>query len=141
MAHRRGLDRLVHHTGAENGQISMKITSFHSNREGGASKPGIMVLTLREEDLEALPGEKPRPENATRSAEPAACDESLGLHREVAAFVAALPWEQRAALTLRRHHKRGYAEIAATLRCSECEARAIVYEVLRSLRVHVADRL
>jgi hypothetical protein len=86
MAHRRGLDRLVHHTGAENGQISMKITSFHSNREGGASKPGIMVLTLR-------------------------------------------------------HHQRGYAEIAATLRCSECEARAIVYEVLRSLRVHVADRL
>jgi DNA-directed RNA polymerase specialized sigma24 family protein len=119
----------------------MKITTFHSNRGGDSSKPGIMVLTLRVEDLEALPGEKPMPENGACSAEHAACDKSLGLQREVAAFVAALPREQRAALTLRRHHQRDYAEIAATLHCSEHETCATVYEVLRSLRVHVADRL
>jgi DNA-directed RNA polymerase specialized sigma24 family protein len=51
----------------------------------------------------------------------------------------ALSCQQRAALVLRLNHHLGYAEIAATLRCSADEARATVYEVLRSLRAQVGD--
>ena len=78
---------------------------------------------------------------ATRSAGHESCADDRELQCEVAAFVAALPRKQRAALLLRLKHKLGYAEIAATLRCSAGEARATVYEVLRSLRAHVGDRL
>lgn len=58
----------------------------------------------------------------------------------VAAFVATLPYAQRVALVLRQIHNLGYAEIAAMLRCSEDEARASVYDALRSLRDHVGGR-
>ena len=78
---------------------------------------------------------------ATRSAGPAACAGDRELQCEVVAFLAALPCQQRAALMLRLNHNLGYADIAATLRCSAGEAQATVYEVLRSLLEHVGDRV
>lgn len=99
------------------------------------------MLTLGVDDLEASLVEEQIAKNATRSADHAACADGRGLQCKVAAFVAALPCKQRAALMLRLNHKLGYAEIAANLRCSEREARATVHEVLRSLRAHVGDRL
>ena len=63
------------------------------------------------------------------------------LLREVETFVAALPVKQRVALILRKHHELGYAEIAATLKCTEAAARANVHEALRKLRQSFGDRL
>ncbi len=60
---------------------------------------------------------------------------------EVSAFVAALPRKQRVALVLRKFHEVGYAEIAASLECSEEAARANVHEALRKLRDCFGDRL
>ncbi|CAA9555862.1 MAG: hypothetical protein AVDCRST_MAG73-3272 [uncultured Thermomicrobiales bacterium] len=60
---------------------------------------------------------------------------------EVSAFVAALPRKQRVALVLRKFHEVGYAEIAASLECSEEAARANVHEALRKLRRGFGDRL
>lgn len=60
---------------------------------------------------------------------------------EVEAFVAALPPKQRVALVARKYHDLSYAEIAATLRCSEPAARASVHEALRKLRDRFGDRL
>jgi RNA polymerase sigma-70 factor (ECF subfamily) len=60
---------------------------------------------------------------------------------EVEAFVAALPPKQRVALVARKYHDLSYAEIAATLRCSEPAARAGVHEALRKLRDRFGDRL
>ena len=77
----------------------------------------------------------------SNSADHAAYAEDGDLRCEVAAFAAALPCAQRVALVLRLNHNLGYAEIAARLRCSEGEARASVYDALRSLRDHVGDRL
>jgi DNA-directed RNA polymerase specialized sigma24 family protein len=99
------------------------------------------VLTLGVDDPKASLVEKELATTATRSASHAARADGRELQFEVAALVAALPREQRAALMLRLHHNLGYVEIAANLRCSAGEARATVYEVLRSLRAHVGDRL
>ncbi len=99
------------------------------------------MIALGGDDPEASRVEKEMATTATRSAGHAACAGGRELQYEVAAFVAALPREQRAALMLRLHHNLGYAEIAANLSCSAGEARATVYEVLRSLRNHVGDRL
>ncbi len=63
------------------------------------------------------------------------------LLQEVAVFIDGLPPKQRVALTLRKHHELGYAEIAETLRCSEAAARASVAEALRKLRDCFGDRL
>ena len=63
------------------------------------------------------------------------------LLQEVAVFIDGLPPKQRVALTLRKHHELGYAEIAETLRCSEAAARASVHEALRKLRDCFGDRL
>jgi RNA polymerase sigma-70 factor (ECF subfamily) len=63
------------------------------------------------------------------------------LLREVDAFVAALPPQQRVALVQRQYHDLSYAEIVATLRCSEVVARASVHEAVRALRAHIGDRL
>ena len=63
------------------------------------------------------------------------------LHREVAVFVATLPYDQRTALLLRRTHHLGYAEIAAKLRLPEHEVRAGVYDAMHALRIHLGDRL
>jgi DNA-directed RNA polymerase specialized sigma24 family protein len=104
-------------------------------------KPRIRVLTLGLDDPKASIVEEQTAMTATRSAGHAACADGRELQCAVAAFVAALPREQRAALMLRVHRKLGYAEIAANLRCSAGEARATVYDALRSLRDHVGDRL
>lgn len=56
-------------------------------------------------------------------------------------FAASLPCRQWVALVQRLYHGLSYAEIAATLRCSEAVARASVYEALRTLRVRFGDRL
>lgn len=103
-------------------------------------KPRITVITLGVDDPEALLVEERIATTATRSAGHAACADGRELQCEVAAFVAALPRKQRAALMLRLNHNLGYAEIAAYLRCSAGEARATVYEVLRSLLEHAGDR-
>jgi RNA polymerase sigma-70 factor (ECF subfamily) len=59
--------------------------------------------------------------------------------RAVAAEVERLPDQQRAALILRKYQELGYAEIAATLGCSEAAARANVYQALKKLRVSLAE--
>lgn len=67
--------------------------------------------------------------------------EARDLLREVERFVAKLPDKQRVALILRKYHELGYAEIAATLKCSEAAARANVHEALRKLRTDFGDRI
>ncbi len=67
--------------------------------------------------------------------------DARALLQEVAVFVDGLPPKQRVALTLRKYHELGYAEIAETLRCSEAAARASVHEALRKLRDCFGDRL
>ncbi len=59
--------------------------------------------------------------------------------RAIAQAVEALPSKQRAALMLRRFQEMGYAEIAATLDCSEAAARANVYQAVKRLREALAD--
>ena len=56
----------------------------------------------------------------------------------VAMAIAALPPQQRAALTLRVHHNLSYKEIGATLRCSEGAARANVFHAIHKLRAQLA---
>jgi DNA-directed RNA polymerase specialized sigma24 family protein len=104
-------------------------------------KPRITVITLGMDDPEASLVEERVAFVATRFADHAAVADDRELQCEVAAFVAALSCKQRAALMLRLNHNLGYAEIAANLRCSVGEVRATIYEVLRSLREHVGDRL
>ena len=74
------------------------------------------------------------PEHGARLA---ACD----LLREVEHFIVTLSRKQWAALVQRKYHDLSYAEIAATLGCSEAAARASVYEALRRLRIRLGDRL
>jgi RNA polymerase sigma-70 factor (ECF subfamily) len=88
--------------------------------------------SLAEEPTVELPGA--RPEDSARLA---ACD----LLHEVEDFVAAMPRKQWVALVQRLYHDLSYEEIAAILCCSEAAARASVYEVLRTLRVRLGDRL
>ncbi len=71
----------------------------------------------------------------------AASLDARALLTEVEAFIASLPPKQRVALVLRKHHEASYADIAATLRCSEAAARASVHEALRKLRDAFGDRL
>jgi RNA polymerase sigma-70 factor (ECF subfamily) len=56
----------------------------------------------------------------------------------VAQAIAALPPQQRAALTLRVHQNLSYKEIGATLRCSEGAARANVFHAIQKLRAQLA---
>ena len=57
----------------------------------------------------------------------------------VAMAIAALPPQQRAALTLRVHQNLSYKEIGATLQCSEGAARANVFHAIQKLRTQLAD--
>jgi RNA polymerase sigma-70 factor (ECF subfamily) len=57
----------------------------------------------------------------------------------VAVAIAALPPQQRAALTLRVHQNLSYKEIGATLRCSEGAARANVFHAIKNLRAQLAS--
>jgi RNA polymerase sigma factor (sigma-70 family) len=56
-------------------------------------------------------------------------------------LVAGLPKKQRLALVGRKYHDLSYAEIAASLGCSEDAARANVHAALRKLRDALGDRL
>ncbi len=56
-------------------------------------------------------------------------------------LVAGLPKKQRLALIGRKYHDLSYAEIAASLNCSEDAARANVHAGLRKLRDALGDRL
>ena len=69
---------------------------------------------------------------------PAALAEQRQTLAAVAAAVEALPYQQRAALILRKYQALGYAEVAATLGCSEAAARANVYQALKKLRAVLA---
>jgi len=59
--------------------------------------------------------------------------------RAIAQAVEALPPKQRAALMLRQFQGLRYAEIAASLGCSEASARANVYQAIKKLREVLAD--
>ena len=63
------------------------------------------------------------------------------LLREVEAFIEKLPPKQRVALVQRKYLDIGYAEIAATLGCSEEAARRSVHEALKKLRSCFGDRI
>ncbi len=56
----------------------------------------------------------------------------------VALAIAALPPQQRAALTLRVHHNLSYKEIGEILQCSAGAARANVFHAIQKLRVQLA---
>ena len=56
-------------------------------------------------------------------------------------LVGGLPNKQRLALIARKYHDLSYAEIAASLNCSEDAARANVHAALRKLREALGDRL
>jgi len=59
--------------------------------------------------------------------------------RAIARAVEALPPKQRAALMLRQFHGMSYAEIAATLECSQDAARANVYQAIKRLREALSE--
>jgi RNA polymerase sigma-70 factor (ECF subfamily) len=79
--------------------------------------------TALEPELAAAPGAGP--------AEQAARNETLAA---VARAVDALPAQQRAALILRKYQELSYAEVAASLQCTEAAARANVYQALKKVR-------
>jgi DNA-directed RNA polymerase specialized sigma24 family protein len=114
---------------------------FHISCGDNVLEPRFFVITLGADDLEASLGEQQLTRNASHLDSHPACANSPGLQRDVAAFVANLPGQQRAALALRLRLHLGYAEIAASLDCTEREARETVYEVLHALRAHLGDRI
>jgi RNA polymerase sigma-70 factor, ECF subfamily len=67
--------------------------------------------------------------------------DARNLHAAVEAGFATLPPRQRAALVQRKFHNLGYAEIAASLGCSETAARDCVYTALRTLRSRCGNLL
>jgi len=75
-------------------------------------------------DPDLTRGGDPIPENVERRQSLAA----------VARVVESLPYQQRAALILRKYQELSYAAIAAALDCTEAAARANVYQALRKLR-------
>ncbi len=81
-------------------------------------------------DPELLPGGDGPPELVDRRQALAA----------VAGAVEALPYQQRAALILRKYQGLSYAEVAAALDCSEAAARANVYQALKKLRAELEDQ-
>ena len=75
-------------------------------------------------DPDLTRGGDPIPENVERRQSLAA----------VARVVESLPYQQRAALILRKYQELSYSAIAAALDCTEAAARANVYQALRKLR-------
>lgn len=100
-----------------------------------------MAIALGANTPDVSPGFQPTPRDTDHLPSRATCPDGRELPCEVAAFVANLPCQQRTALMLRRFHQRGYADIAATLGCTEQEAHDTVHEALRSLRAHLGDRI
>ncbi len=101
-------------------RIATNCAYSHLKRE--RSRPGRL---LDGEEADAIEVGKPQPEEVS-----AASDAREALRRAVAG----LPGRQRAAVTLRYLHGLDYAEIAATLDCSEESARANVSHGIRRLR-------
>lgn len=81
-------------------------------------------------EVSSLSGQTETPPETVRRSE---------LLREVAQAVEALPTRQRAAIVQRKYQDLSYAEIAASLGCSEDTARAHVYQGLRRLRAQFRD--
>lgn len=73
---------------------------------------------------------------ALAAAGPGVAEQAAQAHTlaAVAAAVARLPEQQRAALLLRKYQELDYAEIAAILNCTAAAARANVYQALKKLR-------
>lgn len=57
----------------------------------------------------------------------------------VAQAVETLPYQQRAALILRKYQELPYADIARVLDCTEAAARANVYQAMKKLRQLLAE--
>jgi RNA polymerase sigma-70 factor (ECF subfamily) len=57
----------------------------------------------------------------------------------VARAVEALPYQQRAALIMRKYQELDYTEIAAVLDCTQDAARANVYQALKKLRAQFVE--
>ena len=57
----------------------------------------------------------------------------------VAQAVEALPYQQRAALIMRKYQELSYAEIAVTLDCTQDAARANVYQAVKKLRAQFVE--
>ncbi len=70
---------------------------------------------------------------------PAAQAERRQTLAAVAEAVEALPYQQRAALILRKYQALSYGEIAATLDCTAAAARANVYQALKKLRAELGE--
>ena len=77
---------------------------------------------------------------AARDTSPAAGDGADGramvdeAQSRIAAVVAGLPEKQRLAFIMRKMHELDYADIGASLQCSEDSARAHVFQALRKVR-------
>jgi len=77
---------------------------------------------------------------AARDASPAAPERPDGralvdeAQIRVAEVIAALPEKQRLAFIMRKMHELEYADIGASLQCSEDSARAHVFQALRKVR-------
>ncbi len=77
---------------------------------------------------------------AARYASPAAADGADGramadeAQSRIAVVVAGLPEKQRLAFIMRKMHELDYADIGASLQCSEDSARAHVFQALRKVR-------
>lgn len=124
-----------------NRRSAVDSTTFRISHEDNALSPKLVVIVLAVHGRDASPGQQQMPRGISRIASQSACSNDSELQREVAAFVANLPYQQRAALMLRRSHQRDYADIAAILGCTEHEAHETVHEALRSLRAHLGDRI
>jgi hypothetical protein len=116
-------------------------STFRISHEDNALTPKFMAIVLAVRGQDVSLGKQLMPGGIFPVASQPACTNDSGLQCEVATFVANLPYQQRVALILRRGQQRGYADIAATLGCTEREARETVHETLRSLRAHLGDRI
>lgn len=78
------------------------------------------------------------PEMPTDSAQPLRDLLQEEQRQAVAAAIALLPPQQRAALTLRIHQNLSYKDIGTALQCSEGAARANVFHAIQKLRTQLA---
>lgn len=78
------------------------------------------------------------PESPADSAQPLHDLLEAEQRQAVAMAIAALPSQQRAALTLRVHQNLSYRDIGTILQCSEGAARANVFHAIHKLRAQLA---
>ncbi len=96
---------------------------------------------LKQRGREAMRTSPLDPELAAAGRGPAEQASRNALLRAVAAAVAALPHQQRAALILRQYQGLDYAQVAAVLACSPEAARANVYQALKKLRAEIGSEM